>query len=298
MKIRIGVGLGTQTDLGHREGYAGFVDTLEGLGFDSLWVSERVQGPALDPVVAMTFAAARTTRLKIGTSVMVLPGRNPVLLAKALASVDVVSNGRLLPAFGLGVVNAAEHQAFGVQRGDRAPWFDEALPLLHRLWTEDAVVHHGERFHLDGVTVSPKPVQDHLDVWLGGVAPSELRRTARLGDGWLPSFCTPAQVGEGIRQINEAAASHGRRIDPDHFGVLVGYLDGDLPARFAQTIAVRNPGVDPADLVVVGRDHLRERIEAFCEVGASKFVLTRLDTLDDWDEELRWLARHVLPLEN
>ena len=94
MKIRIGLGVpATGVDLAH------FVDEAERLKFDSLWVTERVNAPTLDPIVAMTFVAARTARMKIGASVMVLPGRNPVLLAKALASIDQLSNGRLLPAF-------------------------------------------------------------------------------------------------------------------------------------------------------------------------------------------------------
>ncbi len=176
---------------GDPEVFGAVVDGLEQLGFDSLWVAERASGPALDPIVAMTFAAARTTHLKFGPSVMVLPGRNPVLLAKTMASLDRISNGRLLPAFGLGVADTAEHQAFGVARMDRAAWFNEALPLMRRLWTEDVVEHHGPRFHLDAARVDIKPVQQPLDVWMGGIAPSELRRVGRLSDGWLPSFVTP-----------------------------------------------------------------------------------------------------------
>src|SRR4051794_41506154 len=107
---------------------------MERLHFDSLWVSERIGGESPDPVVAMAFAAGRTTRLKFGTAVMVLPGRNPVLVAKELASLDRLSGGRLLPAFGLGVADAHEQQAFGVARNERAAWFDEALPLIRRVW--------------------------------------------------------------------------------------------------------------------------------------------------------------------
>ena len=113
------------------------------MGFDSVWVSERAGGATLDPMVAMAYAAGRTERLKFGPAVMVLPGRNPVLCAKALASLDRISTGRALPAFGLGIADNAEQQAFGVKRSERAAWFDEALPLIRRLWTEDVVDHHG-----------------------------------------------------------------------------------------------------------------------------------------------------------
>ncbi len=149
---------------------------------------ERVGGDAPDPVIGLAVAAGRTRSLKLGTSVQVLPGRNPALLAKEWASLDRLSGGRALPAFGLGNPLAAEHQAFGVTREERAPIFDEALPLIRRLWREDAVDHDGAHFSYRGLTVRPKPLQDDIDVWLGGRAKSELRRCGRLGDGWLASF--------------------------------------------------------------------------------------------------------------
>ena len=129
MKVRIGYGLGVRTTL-NDTGFLDVVDTLERLRFDSLWFSERIGGDATDPLVAMAMAAARTTRLKIGMSVMVLPGRNPIVLAKELATLDRMSNGRLLPAFGLGVADVQEQQAFGVERTKRAKMFNEALAVL------------------------------------------------------------------------------------------------------------------------------------------------------------------------
>jgi len=145
VKVRVGYGLGTRTVTNDAERFGALVDGLEALRFDSLWLSEKITDDCPDPVVALSFAAARTTRLKLGTSVMVLPGRNPMLLAKELASLDRLSSGRLLPAFGLGQVDPGEQQAFGVERTERAKRFDEALPLLRRFWTEDAVDHEGDR---------------------------------------------------------------------------------------------------------------------------------------------------------
>src|SRR2546423_14886722 len=102
---------------------------------------------------------------------MVRPGRNPVLVAKELASLDRLSDGRLLPAFGLGVVDPNEQQAFGVAREERASWVDEALPLIRRLWPEDAVDHDGPRVTYRNLTVRPPPAQSPPDAWLGGIAP-------------------------------------------------------------------------------------------------------------------------------
>lgn len=297
MKIRIGFGLGTGSTTTDADRFGALVDGLETNGFDSLWLSERVNGPALDPVVGMTFAIARTTRLKVGASVMVLPGRNPVLLAKTMASLDQLSNGRLLPAFGLGIANASEHQAFGVDRKERAPWFNEAMPLLRRLWTEESVTHDGDRFQLDGARVNPKPVQDPLEVWMGGAAPLELRRVGRYSDGWLPSFCTPEDVRTGIETVNEHAADAGREIDQEHFGALVGYTDGEIPQRLVEFAKKRHPDRDPS-AVIATRDTLSQRLESLIEVGASKFVVVPLDEPDEWNREIDDIAERVLHLEN
>jgi len=298
MKVRVAYGLGTGAfDPG---GFAELVDGLESLRFDSLWLSERLTGPAIDPLVGLAVAAGRTTRLKLGTSVMVLPGRNPVLLAKELATLDRLSNGRLLPAFGLGAPDAAEHAAFGVERKERAAIFDEALPLMRRLWTEDDVHHAGTYFRVDGISLRPRPVQDPPDVWLGGRAPSELRRVGRLGDGWLPSFSTPVEAAEGRVAVEKAAAECGRTIDPEHWGALVIYSGGPLPDRLRAALEARRPGRDPSEVVPAGLDSLRERLQEFIDNGFSKLVVVPATTADPASavSELPALAEAVLTLEN
>jgi probable F420-dependent oxidoreductase len=298
MKIRVGFGLGTRSRTHDAERFTEMVDALEAHRFDSVWFSDRISGESPDPVVAMAFAAARTTRIKFGMSVMVLPGRNPAVVAKQLASLDRLSNGRLLPAFGLGARDAVEHQAFGVRREERAALFDEALPLIRRLWSGEPVDHDGERFHLQGVRVLPRPVQDPIEVWLGGVAPSELRRVARLGDGWLPSFCTAEEVEAGIATINDEAECHDRAIDQEHFGALIAYSEGEVPDRLAELVKRRRPELDPSDVIPTGLDGLTRRIRQFVDVGASKFVVLPLVEPDDWRPSLEELAGTVLPLQN
>jgi probable F420-dependent oxidoreductase len=277
-------------------GFAELVDALEANRFDSLWCSERVTAPIPDPVVALTFAAGRTTKLKLGTSVQTLPGRNPVLLAKEWATLDVLSGGRALPAFGLGTVDPREQQAFGVTREERGPWLEEVLPLLRRLWAEDAVDHDGPRFHYVGASIGVRPAQQPLDVWLGGRAPRELRRVGELADGWLPSFCTPAQVADGRPVVEEAAAAVGRAIDDEHWGAMVFYSPTEL-APEATRAYERRVKVDLADVVVVGPDALRDRIEAFVAVGFSKFVLSPMHEPTSWTRELDELAANVLDLQ-
>lgn len=301
MKVRIGCapalgGLGNDAGA-----FASLVDGLEDLGFDSLWLPERISSPRPDPVVGMSFACGRTRRLKVGTSVMVLPGRNPVLLAKELATLDVLSEGRVLPAFGLGAVDPVEQQAFGVERAERAARFDEALGLLRRLWAEDVVDHVGEWYRFEGVRVEPKPSQGRLDVWLGGRAPAELRRVGRVGDGWLPSFCTPSEVEAGRDVVVEAATAAGRTMDPEHWGAMVVYANGDDPgtamAKLASRLGDRFSRLPIDEVVVTGHEALARRVEEFVAVGFSKLVVVPLSEPDDWDVELGRLADVVLPLQ-
>lgn len=297
MKIRIGYGLGAVPSLYPRArkdpgGLGAVVDDLDRLGFDSLWFPERINALQLDPIVAMGFVAGRSRHLKFGPAVSVVPGRNPILMAKMLASLDVISGGRCLPAFGLGIANTAEHQAFQVDRADRAPWLNEALPLMRRLWEEDLVDHQGPRFSVEGARVLPKPIQQPLEVWLGGQAPSELRRTGRLADGWLASFTTPRHVAEGIEMIEDAATEAGRSFDRDHYGVLIPYVPPglDLPTEAVERVSVRRPDARPDDVVATSHDALHDMIDAYIAVGATKFVCFPFAEPGDWHAELEQLA--------
>jgi probable F420-dependent oxidoreductase len=300
MKIRIGYGLGVRTSL-NDAGLGSVIDTLEALRFDSLWFSERISGHAPDPVVAMAFAAGRTTKLKLGMSVLVLPGRNPVVLAKELATLDRLSSGRLLPAFGLGVADPMEQQAFGVERAQRAAHFDEALRVVRACWTEAVVDHEGAHFQYQGLRVEPKPLQSPPDVWLGGIAPSELRRVGRLADGWLPSFVGPDDVAAGREVIEKVAAEHSRTIDDEHFGVLIPYAMAPPPDSLLAGLSKRRPDLaDPSTLVPVGFAALIARIEAFIAAGTSKFVVIPLVEPagpDAWQEHLNQAAPALLPLQ-
>ncbi|CAN5406861.1 TIGR03854 family LLM class F420-dependent oxidoreductase [soil metagenome] len=297
-KVRVGVGLGTRTEL-HDETYGTVVDELERLDFDSLWLSEKISGEAPDPLVAMAYGAGRTRSLKFGTSVMVLPGRNPVVLAKELATLARMSGGRLLPAFGLGAVDPMEQQAFGVERKGRAAIFDECLAVMRACWTGEPVVHHGERFQYEGVRVLQTP--GRLDVWLGGIAPSELKRIGRLADGWLPSFITPADAESGRVVIEAACAEHDREIEHDHYGVLIPYSLGPVPERLLELLGRRRPDLpDPSVLVPDTWEALVTSIRRFVDVGTTKFVVLPVHEPGDaegWSSHLAELADVVLPLE-
>ena len=165
---------------------------------------------------------------------------------------------------------------------------------------------------MQGVTVEPKPVQQPLDVWLGGTAPGALRRTGRLADGWLPALCTPAEAATGRVVVEQEAAAAGRHIDPEHFGVSIGYTRGGVPARVLERVVARRshirtvptdgtPGTpepaDPRDLLPDGIDALRGLVKRFVDVGFSKFVVRPVAVPDSYHDELNWLADGLLDLQ-
>ncbi len=269
MKIRFGVGLGANT-APHE--LAGIVDHLESSGVDSLWFSELVYSPAVDPVVGMAYALARTTRLKVGTSGSVLPGRHPVLVAKQLASLAAVAPKRMLPVFGLRSAIPAEREVFVVPEGERAAVFDESLRVLRAALVEDSASYTGRYFAVNGAAVMPRP-QPPLDIWLGGSAPAALRRIGALADGWLGSFLTPAEARAGREAIERAAADAGRRIEPDHFGISLAVADGELPPEVAAAARSRRPELDPADLIAADWDRLHRQLDAYIDAGLTKFVI-------------------------
>jgi probable F420-dependent oxidoreductase len=270
VKIRFGVGLGADTA---PDQLAAIVDHLEGGGVDSLWFSELVYSPAVDPVVGMAYALARTTRLKVGTSVAVLPGRHPVLVAKQLASLAAVAPKRVLPVFGLRSAIPAEREVFVVPDGERAAVFDESLRLLRAALVEESATFTGRYFSVTGVAVAPKPTPP-LDIWVGGSAPAAFRRIGALGDGWLGSFLTPAEARAAREAIERAAAQAGRSIEPDHFGISLAVVeDGELPAELAAAVRRRRPDRDPGELIASGWDRLHRQLDAYIEAGLTKFVI-------------------------
>lgn len=269
MKVRFGVGLGADTAPSQ---LAAIVDHLEANGVDSLWFSELVYSPAVDPMVGMAYALARTTRLKVGTSVAVLPGRHPVLVAKQLASLAAVAPKRVLPVFGLRSAIPAEREVFVVPDGQRAAVFDESLRVLRSALVEDSTTFAGQYFTVTGAAVAPRPTPP-LDIWLAGAAPAAFRRIGALGDGWLGSFLTPAEARAGREAIERAAAQAGRRIEPDHFGISLAVSDGELPAELAVAVRKRRPDLDPVELIAAGWEQLHRQLDAYLEAGLTKFVI-------------------------
>jgi probable F420-dependent oxidoreductase len=292
MKVRFAVAPGAQP--ADRGTLAAVVDGLESLGFDTIWLSDIPMADIADPLVGLAFAAGRTERLKLGANVVPM-GRNPMLLAKELAQLDRLSEGRVLLSLVPGIDQPGERQALGVTHRGRQ--MDEVIPLLRAWWAGEAVTHRSERFDFPGVAVASRPVQDPLEIWLGGIGPKALERVGRLADGWLGAALGPKEAGEARRLIDASAAACGRSIDPEHHGLSIPYARTEIDSVTVAGLQQRNPGVDPADVFPVGRDQLRSLVGRLVDEGLSKFVLRPTGHVRSWSDELAWLADAVLDLQ-
>lgn len=287
MKVRIAVGLGpTELDA---DRFAALVADLAELRFDSLWVSEVLTGHGPDPLLALATAAQLHPKLKLGTT-MLLPGRNEVRLAKSLATLDLLSRGRLLVTLVPGLAYGAERDAIGLPVNERGAAIERTIPRLRRWWAGEDV---------DGITVSPRPVQDPLELWLGGLVEASLVRCGRIADGWLGASCTPQEAHAAKSTIDDAARQADRRVDPEHFGISIGYTHQPLDDRqlAALTARLRGRDIDPRTLVPVGYGALRETLQSFIDVGMSKFVVRPLSVRGSWHDELTGLADAVGALQ-
>jgi probable F420-dependent oxidoreductase len=296
VKVRIGISAGGETLV--PEQMVALGRAIAETGFDSLWLPEVLTRPGPDPLVGLAWTSGACPTLKIGTT-MLLPGRNLVWLAKAIGTLDQLSGGRFLLTFVPGLGIGSERSAIGIPSSDRATLMEDALPVLRRLWAGEVVSHAGPAGAIEEVSVSPRPVQDPFDVWLGGNVPAALERCGRLGDGWLPAFCTPDDAAAGRVVIERVASEHDRSISPEHFGVSLAYApDGtDLSALAASPLARRARGRPLEQLVPVGLKGLRSMLEQFLDVGFSKFVVRPIAPPSAWPEELAELAGAVGDLQ-
>ncbi|MGO9891169.1 MAG: LLM class flavin-dependent oxidoreductase [Solirubrobacteraceae bacterium] len=294
MKIRFAVG----PHAGSLSGadVVAFAEALEAAGFDGMWLSDLPVAPVLDPLLALALAAGRTRRLHLGANLVPL-GRNPFLLAKELAQLDQISGGRLLLSFVTGVGQPGERQALGLDGARRGDVLEGVLGLLRCWWAGESVDHQSERWTFDHLAPVARPVQDPLEVWLGGRGPQALDRVGRVADGWLGAQLTPVEAEPARRRIQEAARRAGREVDPEHFGMSIPYARDSPDAALLAPLAARRPDVDPLAVVPVGRSGLRDFIGGYVEAGLSKFVVRPLAPVASWGEEATWLASAILDLQ-
>ncbi len=272
-------------------------------GYDSIWLSDRIVSDrfSLEPVVALAMVAAYSDRLKFGTSVLAMPLRNPVVLAKQIATLDFLSRNRFLPFVGLGQEEPEEYEACGVSKENRGLRTDEAIRLMRRLWEEDNVTHEGEFYTCHNVTVTPKPsFKPSLPVWIGGRSHAATRRVGRVGDGWLVSSATPEEVREGREIVFGTAEEYQREIEDDHIGVILGYYitpnATETEPKAYNYVTRHRPDVYFTEYSALGpAERVVEAIHRYVEAGAYKFVVRPLCPAEETMEQLEILGSEVLP---
>ena len=277
-----------------------YLEECERLGFDTVWLSDIPLGGLGDPLISLTFAAAYTARLKLGANLVPL-GRHPLWLAKQLAQLDRLSQGRLLVSFVPGLGQPAERKALGYPTGDRGTVVDEMIALMRRWWAGEAVNEHWRGLDFEDVVLEPTPLQEPVEIWLGGISKMAIERVAILADGWLTSAATPAEAGAGRVAIERRAEECGRAVDADHFGISIPYCLEEPTEASLASLRQRRKDRDLTDIVAVGANDLQRLANAHIDEGLTKFVVRPLDALSataPWRDDLRWLADTVLPLQN
>lgn len=245
----------------------------EELGFDSVWVNHHILNvgyifdrlgskPYYDAMTVLTWVAAHTERVRLGTTVLVLPYLNPLVLAKTLATVDVMSKGRLNVGVGVGALKP-ESDALGSTFETRGRYADESIKIMRELWESEDPEFDGEFFSFSGVKFSPKPIQKPgPPILIGGASRAALRRVATLGDGWHPIRQSIADLKQNIATIHSLAEEAGR--DPSEITVTVRTELDVLDSRS-----------DGTESSMIGTaDHLRATIEQYEEIGVSELVLS------------------------
>jgi probable F420-dependent oxidoreductase len=286
-KISIGLGLANFPFSGP-EAFWRWVDLCEEGGIDSIWQSDRLIGfePFLETLVAMAALAGRTRRLKFGMNVLSVAQRDPVLVAKQCATIDFLSGGRLLPAFGMGSDKGPEWAAMGIDPKSRGARTDEALEIIGRLWRENSVDFAGAHFHLSGASIAPRPVQAELPMWIGGSSKAAVRRTARFGTGWQGGIDTPETAGRVVAEIKIALAAAGRAIDEDHYGsgfpFRFGRIDDHPEIAATMKAYAAYGGIDPAAYFAIGDARtILARLSDYIAAGVSKFILRPMGVGDE-----------------
>jgi probable F420-dependent oxidoreductase len=275
--------------------YQELAGAVDDLGFDALSTSEHIvmpdwEVPRLGPywthaLTVMAFVAGATRRIRVDATVLVLPYHHPVELAKAMATLDVLSGGRVNVSVGVGHAEQEFH-VLGAPFAQRGRWTDEALEVIKRCWADSMPEFHGEFFHVSGVAFEPRPVQQpHPPIWIGGNSPAALRRAARH-DGWQPNpvSMTVDEVPAAIEYIRAQPEFAGKEKTFDvHF--LVGWLGDGLP-RFSEASARASM-----------KNQLVEAIGGLADKGVTTMSVPSLGATsrDEYVDSLRWFLEEVTP---
>jgi probable F420-dependent oxidoreductase len=288
------------------ETIARVAERAEEWGLDSFWLSDHLLAPSpeLDVVATLSLIASRTSRMKLGPSVLLLNLRHPLMAAKSFASLDYLSSGRMVMAVGTGS-NLADYAACGISPDARGKRLDEGIEVLRAVWKDRQASYHGRFFNFDNVTIEPRPVPrtnndfGTMDIWIGGRAESALRRTARLGDGFFASFQTPEEYESSMAKIRAYAVEYGRVNARIESGLI-------LLCRIASSREKALKEMQPM-LSAMGRgseaflersvygsaEDIAAQMERYIAKGLDKFVLWPIAAPDSWDQQIELVGREI-----
>jgi probable F420-dependent oxidoreductase len=270
----------------------------EQLGYDSVWASdhvivpnravERIGAAMYDPLITLAVAAGSTRAVLLGTTVLIVPYRNPVVTAKMVSTLDALSGGRVVLGIGAGWLEE-ESSALNAPFDERGPMTDEYLAAMRELWTSDEPKFDGKYTRFGDLRFEPKPLQKpHPPIWVGGHAPASLRRTAEIGAAWHPINRSVAELKSGVAQIERMCAERGRKVPPT--------------ISLRNDVRVLNAGETPpppihGGSVLAGEPAaLADRIAELGAVGVQHLVLEFLSPdPDDFDRQMGWFAQAVRP---
>lgn len=289
-----------------------FARRTEELGFESLLLGDHVvlptggtnqypytadgsfsrasDAPFLETMTLLGYLAACTDTIKIGTTVIILPYRNPVVQAKMFASLDVLTEGRIICGVGVGWLEK-EFEVLGAPYAERGPMSDEFIEIFRVLWTEDHPQYHGKYYRVDGIQFYPKPVQKpHIPIWVGGHTRAALRRTAKYGDCWHTTRQTPEFVAEHLPYLRERIDRAGRDATSVSISLKrsLHFTDIGIP----ESNSVRSTGA-----LIAGTQEVIDDVYACREIGIDQLTYDfRADGLEDSIRVMEHLADRVLPV--
>ncbi len=276
-----------------------FGPLAEELGYDSIWVMDHLfntgyirqrldDKPYYHPLATLSYLSATTQRVALGTSVMVLPYHNPVEMAKYVATLDHMSDGRVILGVGVGAMTE-EFEALGISMRERGALTNENIAVMRELWTNQDPEFDSQRWHFEGLKFAPKPKQEpHVPLWIGGASPGAIKRTATIGDCWHPTGLSPDRFQTASQELKQMAVDAGRSSEAVTMSVRVEVEAHGRPSSNRAQNRARLPGDDVAQMI--------DGIRAYQNAGVEHIVLA-LNTGDvpRIRELMQTIASQVIP---
>ncbi|MGH7948097.1 MAG: LLM class flavin-dependent oxidoreductase [Candidatus Binataceae bacterium] len=306
-QVKIGVGFGLwRLGMPSANMIVRVAERAEDWGLDSFWLSDHLLAPSpeLDVVATLSLLASRTSRMKLGPSVLLLNLRQPLLVAKAFASLDYLSGGRMVMAVGTGN-NLADYAACGVPAAGRGKRLDEGIQVLREVWRAPSASYHGQFFNFDNVTIEPRPIArannnfGTMDIWVGGRSEGALKRTAKLADGYFASFQTPVEFATSMAKIRAYAAEYGRVDAHIESGLILlcriaNSRERALAEMQPMLKALGSGAAQFLERSVCGSpDEVIARLGEYVAAGLDKFVLWPIAEPDAWARQVELVGREI-----